>query len=74
MKRTFSVLILVVALAVGVCLPAAAQRTDATIRGTVTDETGGIIPGVPVDVVGVEEGGMIQHRGVGGENKEGNLT
>ena len=48
--------LLIAVLVVGVCLPAAAQRFDASIRGTVTDESGAVIPGVPVTVTGTATG------------------
>ena len=40
---------LILLLAVGVFAPGVASAQDATIAGTVTDTTGGILPGVTVD-------------------------
>ena len=37
---------------VGLCAPAYAQRTTGTIVGTVTDESGGVLPGVTVTLSG----------------------
>ena len=44
-----TVLALVLVFAVGVFAPGVASAQDATIAGTVTDTTGGILPGVTVD-------------------------
>ena len=53
MKRSLLIMFLVIA----VCsVPAAAQRIDASIRGTVTDESGGPLPGVTVEVSNAETG------------------
>ena len=45
-----TVLALVLVFAVGVFAPGVASAQDATIAGTVTDATGGILPGVAVEV------------------------
>jgi hypothetical protein len=37
---------------VGVCAPAYAQRTTGAIVGTVTDESGAVLPGVTVTLTG----------------------
>ena len=37
---------------VGLCAPAYAQRTTGTIIGTVTDESGAVLPGVTVTLKG----------------------
>src|SRR6185295_7809239 len=37
---------------VGLCAPAYAQRTTGTIIGAVTDESGGVLPGVTVTLTG----------------------
>lgn len=52
MKRS----LLLVLVAVFVCLPAAAQRFDASIRGTVADESGSSVPGASVTVANPETG------------------
>ena len=52
MKRT----VLIMLLAVAVCLPAAAQRFDAAIRGTVTDPTGAPVAGATVIAINSETG------------------
>ncbi len=44
-----TVLALVLVFAVGVFAPGVASSQDATIAGTVTDATGGILPGVAVE-------------------------
>ena len=44
-----TVLALVLVFAAGVFLPGVASAQDATIAGTVTDTTGGILPGVTVE-------------------------
>ena len=44
-----TVLALVLVFAVGVFAPGVASAQDATIAGTVTDTTGGILPGVTVE-------------------------
>ena len=44
-----TVLALVLVFAVGVFVPGVASAQDATIAGTVTDATGGILPGVAVE-------------------------
>ena len=53
MKRSLLILFVIAA----VCaVPAAAQRIDASIRGTVTDESGSPLPGVTVEVSNPETG------------------
>ena len=47
-----TVLALVLVFAVGVFAPGVASAQDATIAGTVTDTTGGILPGVTVEAQG----------------------
>ena len=54
-----TVLALVLVCAVGVFAPGVASAQDATIAGTVTDATGGILPGVAVearDAAGTAQG------------------
>jgi hypothetical protein len=52
MKRSLLIVLVVVV----VCLPAAAQRFEASIRGTVTDSTGGALPGATVEASNAETG------------------
>ena len=52
MRRTICLTLVVVALAV----PSSAQRITASIRGTVTDATGAVVPGATVTVKGDETG------------------
>src|SRR5688500_10360647 len=51
-----------------VALPAVASAQDATITGTVTDTTGGVLPGVSITVVNEASGitfeGVTDERGV----------
>ena len=54
MRVQATVLALLLLLAVAV--PVAAQRTTASIRGTVTDSTGGVVPGADVTVKGTDTG------------------
>ena len=49
--------ILVAVLSVGaLAVPAAAQITSATVSGTITDETGGILPGVDIAAKNIDTG------------------
>lgn len=48
--------LLVILLLFGLTLPALAQRQSATLRGTVSDQTGAVLPGVTVTVTGTETG------------------
>jgi len=54
MRVQATVLALLLLLAAAV--PVAAQRTTASIRGTVTDSTGGVVPGADVTVKGTDTG------------------
>src|SRR5207247_6660622 len=47
MRKTTACLIVLLA---GLAMPAFAQKTTATIRGTVTDSSGAVVPGVNVTV------------------------
>jgi hypothetical protein len=49
-------LVLAVTLVILAALPAVAQRTTATIRGTVTDISGAVVPGATVTVKGEDTG------------------
>src|SRR2546425_10795666 len=53
MRKTTACLIVLLA---GWALPAFAQRTTATIRGTVTDSTGAVVPGANVTAKSEETG------------------
>ncbi len=48
--------VLALLLILAAALPARAQRTTASIRGTVTDATGGVVPGADVTVKGTDTG------------------
>src|SRR6266568_4939630 len=52
MRKTACLIVLLA----GLALPAYAQRTTATIRGTVTDSTGAVVPGANVTVKSEETG------------------
>src|SRR5438876_8761682 len=52
MRRTISLTLVLASLAV----PSFAQRITATIRGTVTDSTGAVVPGASVTVKGEDTG------------------
>ena len=60
MRVQATVLALLLLLAVAV--PVVAQRTTASIRGTVTDATGGVVPGANVTVKGTDTGFKPVHR------------
>jgi len=48
--------LVLILLLVVISVPALAQRQSATIRGTVTDETGAVLPGATVTVTGTDTG------------------
>jgi hypothetical protein len=58
MRSRQSLAILLLLLLVAVAAPASAQLTTGTIRGTVNDDTGGVLPGVDVTLTNVETGIM----------------
>jgi outer membrane receptor protein involved in Fe transport len=53
---SWSRLVLVILLALSVALPVLAQTVTGTIQGTVTDRSGGVLPGVTVTIRNVETG------------------
>src|SRR5262245_35457944 len=66
MRKLFTFFAVVVALALA--LPAQAQKITGTIRGTVTDQTGAVIPGAKVTVTnedtGLTRGGITTSAGI----------
>ena len=55
-NRPVSLVLLVFGLILGLSLPASAQRFTASIRGTVTDDSGAVLPGATVTLTGTETG------------------
>ena len=55
-RRRIRTALLLAALSVSIVGPAAAQLTSGTIQGTVTDQTGAVLPGVDVTVQNVNTG------------------
>ena len=55
-KRSLVAPLSVFILILGICLPATAQRHTASVRGTVTDGSGAVIPGATATLKGEETG------------------